>query len=454
MQIIPDLAESWTISPDGTVYTFVIREGAKFADGKPITAQDVKYSWERAADPETDSSTVETYMGDILGLKEKFNGEADEIAGVKVIDERTLEVTLDGPKPYFLAKLTYPTSFVVDQTNVEADPQEWMFNPNASGPYRVQEIREEDAIILVRNDAYYSPAKIPYVVYLLYRAGTDVSYYQAGEVDIAYLGSSDAKVIRDDPSDPLNDELHVTTTMCMSYIQLSNTLPPFDDPKVREAFTLAVDKDRMNELFGENLAIVANSVLPPAMPGYNQSLPAQAFDPEAARAALEASSYAGNLPTITILEAGYGDTEDPFTTALIDMWKEALEVDIVVQYVDPDDSSTALRAAEGHITSSGWCADYPDPENFLDILFHPDSQFNYIHYDNPEFTALIEEARTELDPARRISLYQQAEALLLQDFGVIPIFHSTSYTLIKPYLKGWVDSAMRVPSYHLLSIEK
>ncbi len=453
LQIVPDLAENWTISPDGTVYTFVLREDAAFTDGRPITAADVKYSWERAADPETESTTVLTYMGDIVGLKEKFEGSADEIVGVRVIDERTLEVTLDGPKPYFLAKLTYPSSFIVDQQDIERDPKNWMFNPNASGPYKMREFREEDAIIFERNENYYDPAQIPYVVFLLYRSGSFVSYYEAGEIDIAHVGSEDLEAI-ESPDNPLSQELHVQARMCTTYIQMNNTLPPFDDPRVRQAFALSVDKDRLNELFRDNRSLIANSVLPPAMPGYNAELPAQKFDPQMARELLDSSSYAGNLPPIRIGSVGYGDSDDPFLTALIDMWQQALGVEILVEYVDPDNFSKKLREMEMHISVSGWCADYPDPENFLDVLFHSESQFNFANYQHPEIDALLEEARTEPDPFRRITLYQQIEAMLLEDYAVIPLFHDISYTLVKPYLQGWVDSAMQVPFYHLLSIER
>ncbi|NTU65814.1 MAG: hypothetical protein HGB05_21015, partial [Chloroflexi bacterium] len=136
LNLIPELATSWDVSPDGTVYTFHLRPDARFHNGKPVTANDVIYSWDRAADPATNSDTVLTYLGDIAGVKERHEGQADAISGLKAIDDHTLQVTIDAPKPYFLQKLTYPTAFVVDQENVESG-SEWYRAPNGTGPYRL-----------------------------------------------------------------------------------------------------------------------------------------------------------------------------------------------------------------------------------------------------------------------------------------------------------------------------
>ncbi len=138
LHLTPDLTESWDVSSDGRTYTFHLRTNAKFHNGKPVTAQDVIYSWERAASPALGSDTVLTYLGDIVGVHEMAAGQADHIEGLKALDEHTLQVTIDAPKPYFLLKLTYPTAFVVDKENVESS-DEWFRQPNGTGPYRLRE---------------------------------------------------------------------------------------------------------------------------------------------------------------------------------------------------------------------------------------------------------------------------------------------------------------------------
>ncbi|GAH77606.1 unnamed protein product, partial [marine sediment metagenome] len=153
LQVVPDIAERWKVSKDGTAYTFYLRKGVRFHNGREVKASDFKYSLERACDPETESPTAETYLSDIMGVKEMLNGEAEEIDGVKVIDDYTLQITIDAPKAYFLAKLTHSPAFVVDSANVESG-EEWWRNPNGTGPFRLRQWTEDELFILEQNDIY------------------------------------------------------------------------------------------------------------------------------------------------------------------------------------------------------------------------------------------------------------------------------------------------------------
>ena len=454
LYVEPDLAESWQISEDGTVYTFTLREGLTFASGQPLTAEHVKESWERAADPDTDSTTVATYMGDIVGVKEKLAGDADEISGVKVLDERTLQVTLDGPKPYFLAKLTYPVSFVLDVKTVDDANEDWVYEPDPSGPFTLREYRPDEAIIFESNAAYYAPPQIPAIVYLIGRVGSSISLYEAGEIDVAYLGSTDAEQVRL-PSHALHDQWVSTTSMCTTFVQMNNVYPPFDDVNVRLAFALAVDKEALNDLLTEGANLIASTIFPPAMPGYSAdtAVSAPTYDPDAARAALAASSYADAMPPITIAASGFGDSERDDLNALVENWRDVLGVDVTIAFLDPINFTEVMQEEQAQMVSYGWCADYPDPENFVDVLYHTDSEFNVSGYSNPEIDALMEEARVELDPARRLSLYQEIEQMLLADVAAIPLLHDVSDALVSPHLQGFVLTPMGAPVLHLLSLQ-
>ncbi|MEM7800536.1 MAG: peptide ABC transporter substrate-binding protein [Chloroflexota bacterium] len=446
LQVVPDLAETWSVSSDGTVYTFTLRENLTFADGTPITASSVVESWERATDPKVESSTAATYLGEIVGVAERVAGEAESISGLNVIDDRTLEVTLDGSKPYFLAKLTYPTSFIVDITSVDEEDDEWVYAPNPSGPYTFRDVREGEVIIFERNEAYHSPPAIPFLTYLIGGGGSSISLFESGEIDIAFLGGEFAKEVRR-TDNPLNANWQSTTSMCTSYVALNNTLPPFDDVNVRLAFALAVDKERQNEIGSDGLDIVAETVLPPAMAGHSQTLvdrllAERTFDTDAAVAALEASSYGADLPEIVLFDRGSGLGDNDYLNSLISTWEETLGVTIAVENIDFFQSNQVIRELDGHIMAGGWCADYPDPENFLDILFHSESEFNAIRYANSEFDGLLEAARVELDPSQRLALYQQAETLLLDDVGVIPLNFGQSDVLVSPRVKGYTLPVM------------
>ncbi len=453
LQIEADLAESWTVSPDGLTYTFTLRDGLTFQSGDPLTAEDVQYSWERAADPELESPSADTYLGDIVGVKDKLAGQADHIAGIEVIDARTLAVTLDAPKPYFLAKLTYPTAYVVNQANVEdAAADEWPFAPDASGPYGLREYAEGESVSFERNPAYHTPALTPYLVYRFAAGGAPLSLYEAGLIDVVGVYAEDAERIRQ-ADDPLHAEWVSATSLCTSMLMLDNTQPPLDDVNVRRALALALDRDGLVEQFTNNLDVRAHTILPPGMPGYAERPSPYEFDVKAAREALAASTYAGQMPKLILNEGGQGDTASDFATAIVDMWRQNLGLQIEIQFLDPRDYTRAAREQHGQIVLYGWCADYPDPQNFLDILFHSASDFNVAGYTNAEVDGLLEQARTETDFAARLELYQQAEDLILADVGTLPWNHGVADLLVKPYLKNYVAVGMGVPIVHLLAID-
>jgi oligopeptide transport system substrate-binding protein len=456
LQVVPELAETWQISPDGTEYTFTLRPDLQFADGSPLTADDVRYSLERAADPETESTTARTYLGDILGFDAKLDGDADTIEGIEVVDDRTLIITLDGPKPYFLAKLTYPTSFVMDEESVKDAGDDWLFEPNASGPYILKEYREEEALIFERNPLFHDQPEIANVVYLSNRVGTGISLFESGEIDIVYLDNTETAEVRR-PSHALHDQWVSGTSMCTSFVQMNNTLAPLDDVNVRQALALAVDKEAINELLSESLSLRADSILPPAMPGYSLELAqAQAentFDPEAAQAALAASSYGDDLPPIIVQTGGFANEEDDLANALVAGWQDVLGIEVTVEYLDPELFTAAVRDESAHLVLYGWCADYADPENFLDVLYHTDSEFNVASYSNPELDALMEEARVELDPARRLALYQELESRLLADGAAIPLLHGVSDALVNAKIQGTVVVPIGALTIPFLTLE-
>ncbi|MEE9520199.1 MAG: ABC transporter substrate-binding protein, partial [Dehalococcoidales bacterium] len=153
LEPVPDIAQRYEVSDDGTTYTFYLRDDVRFHDGREVKAEDVKYSWERACDPETESQTAPVYLGDIVGVSEMSAGESEELRGVRVIDDYTLQVTIDEPKSYFLSKLSYPTAFVVDRANAQSG-REWWRHPNGTGPFKLGQWEEESLLVLERNELY------------------------------------------------------------------------------------------------------------------------------------------------------------------------------------------------------------------------------------------------------------------------------------------------------------
>ncbi len=453
MQIVPEIAESWEVSDDGLTYTFYLRDNVFFHDGTPVTADDFKYSMERACDPQTGSQTARTYLGDIVGAEEMLAGEADEISGIRVIDDRILEITIDAPRVYFLAKLTYPVAFVVNRENVESGG-EWWRNPNGTGPFKLKVWEEDGLLILERNDLYYlEPANVEYIVFRLW-GGVPIRMYETGEIDVAAVGLGDIDRVMD-PRNPLHDELEIFPELSLVYIGFNTQEPPFDDPNVRQAFCLAVDKEKIIELVLRDTVELADGLLPPGMPGYNEALRGWGFDPDLALELIGESSYGSvsNLPPITITTYDWGGDIAAWLGAAINEWRVNLGVEVEVRQLEPEDYFYLLMEEKDEMFHYGWIADYPDPQGFLDILFHSEAENNIGEYSNPELDVLLEAAAVETDEATRIAKYQQAEQMLVDDAAFLPFWFGKSYVLVKPYVEGYYLSPLGIPILKYVSIE-
>jgi oligopeptide transport system substrate-binding protein len=460
LQIVPDIAESWDESADGTVYTFHLRRGVLFQKGdRQVTASDVKYSMERALDPDTESTVAEIYLGDIVGAADFVDGKADEVTGIEVLDNYTLRITIDAPKPYFLAKLTYPTGFVVDRRQVEGSTclsnTNWQRNPNATGPFKLKEWDLGQSIVLEPNSHYHLGAPLlGRVVYTL-GGGSAITMYENNEIDVTGVGLNDIERVRD-PAEPLNKEFYEAPRMDIWYIGFNVNKPPFDDPKVRQAFAHAIDKDKLIQVVLLDAVVKAEGILPPDIPGFNQNLQGLDFDPEEARQLLAESSYGGpeGLPDLEIASSGRGASVGPVAEAILAMWEDNLGVKVSVRQTEFATFLDDLRNGDYQMFELGWVADYPDPENFLKIQFHSGSTNNYTQYANAEVDRLLEEADTETDEATRLSLYQQAEQIIVDDAPWIPLFHDEFNVLIKPYVKGYILPPFVIPRLRYVQIEE
>lgn len=457
LQIKPDLAKDWTVK-DGKVFTFNLRSDAAFHDGKKVTANDFKYSYERACDPRTGSVVADTYLGDIVGCRDKLQRRAQQVSGVKVVNETTLEITIDAPKQYFIAKLTYPTAFVVDEKNVTSGGRNWTSKPNGTGPFKLQRYDIGQRIVLERNDTYYGDPKpsLKTIDFML-AGGSTMIMYENGELDIAGVGPNDIERVLN-PSDPLNKELVVQDDLSVSYVAFNVNKPPFDDPKVRQAFAHALERQKLVDVVLRNTAKLATGIVPPNMPNYKQgNLQVPQFDPAKAKQLLQESKYAGKLPdvTINISSAGGGAPSD-LIQAMVEMWRQNLGIDVQIEQTEfavfLQDVSRIPNPYQMY--SLGWIADYPDAQNFLDILFHSKSLDNHTGYNSSAVDKLLDQAAIEPDAAKRLTLYQQAEQQIINDVPWIPLLHGVDHLLVKPYVKGYKPTPLIVPVYKYVSIQR
>jgi len=438
MNLVPDVAERWEIDEDGDTYTFYLREGVKFHNGDEVTAGDFKYSWERACNPRTGSPTAATYLNDIIGVEEVLSGEAERIEGVEVVDDYTLRVTIDNPKAYLLAKLTYPVAFVVNEANVKSGG-EWWRQPEGTGPFKLKGWEEGELLLLQRNELYYrDKAKVSYVAFRLY--GAPMQMYELGDIDVIYVDLQNLERAMDE-TNPLYQELEVFPELSLFYIVFNTSEPPFDDPEVRQAFCYAVDKDRVISQVLKDSVSPADGIVPPGIPGYDGEVQGLGYDLDKAKELLGGVA----ILSLTFTDAGEGGYLSSSLMAVLYQWEQNLGVEIEVRQLESEAYFYRLDEEKDDMFSYGWVADYPDPQNFLEVLFGSGSENNKGEYSNTNVDDLLTQAAIEQNSEARFELYREAEHMIIDDAPCLPLWFSQNYVLIKPYVKGYEISPLGIP---------
>ena len=454
--IAMDLAESYSVSNRGKTYKFVLRDDSKFSDGSPVTATDFKWSWERAALPETESPIVDEFLGDIIGVQAIIDGEATTAEGIEVIDDLTLQVTIDAPKPYFIAKLTYPIAFVVNADNVTAGGENWTDDPVGTGPFVLKSYSIGERMLLSKNPNYWGHPAYLDEVQLLLAGGSAMAMYENDEIDITGIGLADLERVTDPEEELSKDVIEVPPSFSTSYIGFNVEEAPFDDVHFRRALNFAVDKQLVANAVFSDLVRPATGVIPPGFVGFNPDLEGLAFDEEKAKEELAKSKYADpeTRPRIVITLPGTGGSPSLTTEVVADMWRRTLEVDVEIQQVEWATFLQDLHRNRLQAFSLAWQADYPDPHTFVDVLFRTGSSINNTNYSNPEVDALLEQANVEADPVRRIKLYQEAEEMIVEDAAWLPLWWGVEgKVLVKQRIGGMTFPPLSVPIYQYVYID-
>lgn len=443
LKVVPDLASSWTVSDDGRTYTFALRPDAKFQSGRAITAADVKYSIERSLDPATRSPVASVYLGDIVGATERQSGKATGVSGVSIVDPHTVRITLEAPESYFLSKLTYPTAFIVDRLSVNSG-SDWSLHPNASGPFILKSYAKDDHLTLARNPNFAGPR--PTVAEVDYYLGPlpPIALYEQGKLDVAQVGLGDVPRVTD-PQNALHNQLVITPSLSVSYVGFNVNEKPFDDPHVRRAFAYATDRTLIINGYYHGGEQAATEMIPPGLPGHDASFAGLSYDPARARAELAASTYgsADKLPPIAFtVGPGVGN----FAIGIAQMYQHVLGVKVSVIVLE-NSFEDDLQAHNVQMFYMGWQADYPDPQDFVEVLFGKGSNANNFQYANPQVDQLIAQARALRDPSARAAIYSKADKIIANDAPAIPIDYDTDYTLVSPRVRGLKITPMGIISF-------
>jgi len=444
--IVPSLAEALpTISSDGTVYTFTLRRGVKFVKGdgtvlREVTAKDVVASLNRLLDPNlkpTPSPVAGAFFTIIRGGRDVVDGKASEATGLKAIDDRTVEITLERASGSFLNVVALPFAAVVPTELAGTDTDAFAKAPVGTGPFRLADVEAGQAYRFVRNEAYWNPAS-QLVDEIVYRvnvdANTQLQEVQAGKLDIMGndipAGAWDG--VRNDPR--WKDQIASLPLVETNFVWLNTgmTDTPIANVKVRQAVGHAIDRANIVKVVGEGRSTAATQIFPPAMPGHDPAFDPYPYDPAKAKALLAEAGFGSGFSTTL-----YTDSSDTSKAITQSMQQDLAAVGITVEIVQqPFDVlvGTISTPKKAPMTYIGWFQDYPDPSDFIDPILScvtaVQGGSNYAFYCNEEVDALAAAANVEPDPAKRIAAYQEVQARVLADAPVIPTDHATAVGLI------------------------
>ncbi len=455
---VPGIAERWEVSPDGTKYTFYLRKGVKFHNGREVHAADFVYSLDRACDPATNSQTVFSYLGDIVGVKERRNGTASAVKGIEAPDDYTLQITIDSPKSYWIDKMTYPTGYVVCREAIEKSGGKVdASSVIGAGPFKIaapQDYSPQYQVLLTAFDDYHQGRpKLDHIERpVLLDPTTRLSKYEAGGLDLVEVSPSDIDHINSDPH--LKPDLHLYPRAATWYLALNQDAPgsPFGDKRVRTAFNMAVDREEITRVALKNLMNPATGIVPPGMSGYQPHITLIPFDPQQARTLLAQAGYGTSKPFPTLALAFRNDYQWVADSAQVIAKQLSKNLGISVQ-LQPTDWGQLLQQLDSKALPfclERWEADYLDPQDFLSVLLHTsrkvngqwDHPENNTGYSNAQFDSLCSKADVEPDMQKRFALYAQAEQIAISDGPWVPVFYQTNVELDAPRVQGIRDSLL------------
>ena len=448
----PALAEKWDVSPDGMTYTFHIRKGVTFHNGKPVTAADVKYSWERALSPQTKSPTAVNYLDGVLGIKNLSPDKPATLPGVVVVDDSTLKVTLDHPRAYFPGMVAYPSNSVLCKAEVEANGgmvNEKNLGKAGTGPYIFDKYTPGQSVAFKANPNYWGgAAKMGRLIYsIIINPQTAYDDFRASKLDIT--SPSLQEYAQDRQNAALASQYHLKPIAGVTYLVMQRVPQPlFAKTDVRKAFAFAIDRDSLIRVAYKGVGQRADGFIPPQLQNGQSGPPAIPYDPAQAQALLSKAGFPDGkgFPTLTLTYVQGVDVNSKTAEMVRNNLKDNLGITVNLQEREAGQFYQDEEAGRMSFYLIGWYADYPDAQDFLSTLFVTGVSQNHAKYSNPRFDALCQQADAESAPARRGPLYAAADKILMQDVGALPIAFPPRIFLVRPSVQNWrVNLCSRLP---------
>jgi oligopeptide transport system substrate-binding protein len=459
---VPAAASGWTVSQDGRVYTFQLREGLRWSTGEPVVAEDFAFALRRLVDPRTASPYAEVV--DVIGQAAGITaGHAPpESLGVEAPDPRTLVIRLKSPAPYLPGVLSHPSTFPVHRPSLAQYGREFSRPGNSvsNGAFVLEAWTVGSRIAAHRNPNYWDNVHnhIDRINYLqIADQAAELTRYRSGELDVTYtVPAAQFKWVREN----LGAELQVSPQLSTYYYGFNLYRPPFKDKRdLRLALSMVIDRELLTESVTGRGELAAYGWVPVGVADYTSQTPAWARLPfeqrvAEARRLYAAAGYSAAHPLKTEIRYNMEESHTRLAVAIAAMWKEHLGVEtslvgeefkVLLQNIDKHDVTQVFR--------SSWVGDYNDAYTFAQYL-KSDFGLNLPGYRNPRYDALLTEAATETDSARRRALLEEAERLMLGDQPLLPLYFYVNKHLVKPYVKGWRNNVMNVQYSKNLTIER
>ncbi|MED3691837.1 peptide ABC transporter substrate-binding protein [Peribacillus butanolivorans] len=442
-KIVPGAAESWKISEDGLKWTFKLKDGLKWSNGDPLTANDFEYAWKYALKPETAAD----YAYQLYYLKggEAYNSKKgkEEDVGVKATDDLTLEVTLEQPTPYFLDLTSFYTFYPIDKKVQEENPK-WALDAKthvSNGPFKLTEWKHKESLKIEKNENYYDKDKIKLDAVnfaLIEDENTAWQMYQSGELDIAYPLPVDVQGQLVNSGDK---EFKNGAELAVYYYNFNTEVKPFNNAKVRKALSMAIERKKITENVAQGGQQPAFGVVPPGIPdatGDFQENTGDLFEEnvaEAKKLLKEGLAEEGmkELPEFSILYNTL-DSHKKIAEAVQGMWRDNLGVEVTLENAEFQVKLDREKAGDFEISRAGWVGDYVDPMTFM--LWETDGAYNDAGWSNKEYDSLLKEAKSTMEPKERMAALHKAEEVMIEEMPILPVYFYTKPYMVKSNVTG------------------
>ncbi|MBI4687792.1 MAG: ABC transporter substrate-binding protein [Nitrospirae bacterium] len=435
LNIVSDISYKWEVSRDGRTYVFYLKRGVRFLNGREVTADDFKYSFQRLLSTQTKSPN--TWVLDrIKGVKEFIDGKTEDIAGIKVEDRYKLKITIEEPFAPFLSLLCMTAAYVVPKEDVERLGTDFSTNPSGTGPFTIKEWKHNQYLRLeARSDYFDGKPRTKGIVYKVIPDDlTTVAEFESGNLDVISMPAAEFSRYMKDPK--WKDLISGASGINTYYLGFNCSRPPFNNPMLRKAVSFAIDRDKILKTIYEGRGLPSSSPVPPLLKAW--SVPAAyPYSPDRARLLLREAGYPTGLKIKIYLAA---DQEVLDILEVIQGYLKTIGIEAELRQLEWSAYKDAINNGEPDAFWISWWADYPDPENFLFPLFHSSnlgSAGNRTRFQNKEVDALIEKGQRSMNKTQRDEYYQKAEELIVKHAPWVFFWHKKDFTIRQPWIKNY-----------------